>query len=157
MTAEPIFAYVDTSVFGGVYDSEFEEHSRSFFDQAHEGRFTIVTSPLVLDELQSAPLRVQELYRQFEKSVRVQEVSDPVADLLNSYMDAHIVGERWRADAFHVALATIAGCQVIVSWNFRHIVHMQKILLYNEVNRVNGYPALGIYTPSEVIEYEEEQ
>ncbi|RKZ47314.1 MAG: hypothetical protein DRR16_21720 [Candidatus Parabeggiatoa sp. nov. 3] len=54
----------------------------------------------------------------------------------------------------HVALATVAGCQLIVSWNFKHIVHFQKIPLYRAINIVKGYTEINIYSPPEVIDYE---
>lgn len=76
--------------------------------------------------------------------------------LLRAYMEARIVGERWRTDTLHVAIATTEDCRAIVSWNFRHIVHFQKIPLYNAVNLANGYGAIAIHTPQEVVRYEEE-
>ena len=57
--------------------------------------------------------------------------------------------------ALHVALATTNRCRLIVSWNFKHIVHFDKIPLYNGVNLINGYDTLSINTPSEVIDYED--
>ena len=41
------------------------------------------------------------------------------------------------------------------SWNFRHIVNFQKIPRYNAVNTLNGYKEIAIYSPLEVIEYED--
>jgi hypothetical protein len=59
-------------------------------------------------------------------------------------------------DALHVALATVSGCSTIVSWNFRHIVHFQRMAQYNLVNLSRGYPQIGIFSPAEVIEDENE-
>jgi hypothetical protein len=56
-------------------------------------------------------------------------------------------------DALHVAISTISGCDLIVSWNFKHIVHFDKIPKYNAVNVLNGYGRIGIYSPLEVIKY----
>ena len=72
-------------------------------------------------------------------------------------MDAKIVTQKSVTDAMHVALATVSKCSTIVSWNFRHIVHFDKIPLYNAVNMLNGYPAIAIYSPLEVIDYDEEK
>ncbi|MDJ0509521.1 MAG: hypothetical protein QNJ64_09750 [Crocosphaera sp.] len=57
-------------------------------------------------------------------------------------------------DALHVALASVSGCSMIVSWNFKHIVHFQKIPLYRAINAVKGYAQIDIYSPLEVINYE---
>ena len=64
--------------------------------------------------------------------------------------------ERCADDALHVAIATVVKCSLIVSWNFAHIVHFNKIPLYNAVNRKKGYPTIAIYSPREVIEYEDD-
>lgn len=54
----------------------------------------------------------------------------------------------------HVVLAIIAECKLLVSWNFVHIVHFDKVSLYNAVNMLNGYYAISIFSPQEVIPYE---
>ncbi len=60
-------------------------------------------------------------------------------------------------DALHVALATVSGCSLIVSWNFKHIVHFEKIPLYNAINAVNGFANIAIFSPLEVIKYEDQK
>jgi hypothetical protein len=60
-------------------------------------------------------------------------------------------------DAQHIAIATISRVEVLVSWNFRHIVNLQRIRGYNAVNLRDGYPLLEIRTPQEVIRYAEER
>jgi hypothetical protein len=59
-------------------------------------------------------------------------------------------------DALHVAVATASDCSLIVSWNFKHIVHFEKIPLYNAVNTLRGHAHIGIFSPLEVIQYEGE-
>ncbi len=77
------------------------------------------------------------------------------ATLRDAYLHAAVVTPKWEADALHVAVATVQRCRIIISWNFQHIVHFDKIPLYNGVNLINGYDTLSINTPSEVISYEE--
>jgi len=79
-----------------------------------------------------------------------------VFSLQQAYLRHGIVGQTALADALHVALATVSACRAIVSWNFRHIVHFQKIPLYNGVNRTEGYFEIDIHSPQEVIAYEDE-
>jgi len=148
--------YADTSVFGGVFDEEFEEASRAFFQQVRAGRFVLVTSALVLEEIQPAPANVQEFFAEFAAMAEVLALTDEVILLRRAYVDAGIVSERWLADATHVALATVAGCSLIVSWNFRHIVNFQRIPLYNAVNILQGYRQIAIHSPQEVIQDEDE-
>ena len=75
--------------------------------------------------------------------------------LREEYLKAGIVTKKYSNDALHVALATISTCRIIVSWNFKHIVHFKKIPLYNAVNILQGYNQIAIYSPLEVIEYED--
>ena len=131
--------YVDTSVFGGVYGPEFAEPSRAFFDDVRNGHFDVLVSSVVLDELRGAPHEVRRLYAELGERVQVAELSGPALHLVRRYIAAGIVGERWRPDAEHVAVATVSGCRAIVSWNFRHIVHFEEIPLYNGVNMTMGF------------------
>jgi len=82
----------------------------------------------------------------------------PTADALQlqaAYLSAGILTPKWADDALHVALATVTLCNVIISWNFRHIVHFQKVPQYNAVNVLNGYGTIAINTPAEVLVYDE--
>ena len=72
--------------------------------------------------------------------------------LRKEYIASHIVTTRSLDDALHVAIATTSACDIIVSWNFKHIVHYQKIPSYNAVNILNGFLQISIYSPMEVIE-----
>lgn len=151
----PIRIYADTSVYGGVFDDEFARPSRMFFDQVEEGRFLLVLSGLVLREIQNAPERVRDLADHMLSLADVVESSAQAEDLQQAYIAAGIVGPKYLADALHVALASVSGCQAIVSWNYRHIVHFDKIYQYNEVNLTHGLESIAIHTPLEVISHEE--
>lgn len=142
-------------MFGGAFDEEFAEASRAFFDEVRGGRFDVLVSSVVLDELRGAPEEVGRLYAELGSRVRVAELSEAALVLVRRYIAAGIVGERWRPDAQHVAMATVSGCRAIVSWNFRHIVHFEKIPLYNGVNMSQGFGPLAIHTPQEMVHYED--
>jgi predicted nucleic acid-binding protein len=149
-------AYADTSVFGGVFDEEFREASQEFFGQVRRGRFRLVTSAIVGREAAEAPTQVRQFYEGVLLAAEVADVTEEAVDLQQAYLGAGIVSPKWGADALHVALATTSGCSLIVSWNFAHIVHFDKIPLYNEVNAAEGYGAIAIHSPLEVIGYEDE-
>jgi predicted nucleic acid-binding protein len=149
--------YVDASVFGGLFDEEFAEDSRTFFQQVERGRFAILTSALVADELANAPAPVREEYDRLLPRAELVAVEAASLRLQAAYLSAGILTPRWADDALHVALATVVGADLIVSWNFRHIVHFDKAPLYNAVNVLHGYRELAIHSPSEVIAYEDEE
>jgi len=153
----PIRVYADTSVFGGMFDEEFKDSTQSFFEQVKAGTFLLVISPLLEDEIVAAPQRVRTWYDAIKPLAEIGEITEAALELRQAYLHAGIVGPKSLADALHVAVATVLGCGIIVSWNFRHIVHFQKIAMYNGVNQMNGYPAIAIHSPREVISYGNEE
>ena len=148
--------YADTSVFGGAFEPEFEGASGRFFDNVRNGRFRLVLSAIVEDEIIGAPGAVRALFAEIYNMAEVIEPDDQAFVLQKAYVKRGIVGEKWGADALHVALATLAGCSLVVSWNFKHIVHLQRIMLYNEINALMGLQPIAICSPLEVMEYGEE-
>jgi predicted nucleic acid-binding protein len=150
-----IRVYADTSVYGGVFDPGIDRPSQEFFQQVRQGRFQLVVSGPVIAELKDAPERVRSLFDDFLPVADIVEVSLQAIQLQNAYLNAGIVAPKWATDALHVALASVHHCRAIVSWNFKHIVHFDKIPLYNGVNLINGYDTLSINTPAEVITYED--
>ena len=151
-----IRVYADTSVYGGVFDEEYAEASRTFFDQVKEGRFRLVLSPIVGDELEEAPESVRGLFEELRRLGETVDVTEEAVRLQQAYLDANVVSSKWEADALHVAIATVWQCRLIVSWNFKHIVNFQKIPLYTGVNLASGFGVVGIHTPQEVIAHEDE-
>jgi len=145
-----IRVYADTSVFGGVCDAEFERATRAFFEIVRAGRFSLVTSALVEDELRPAPTAVKTYFEGMLPFLHRADVSQRAIALRTAYMNEGIVGQASVADALHVAIASVSKCPVLVSWNCRHIVHFQKIPRYNAVNRRHGLAELAIHTPLEV-------
>jgi len=149
--------YADTSVFGGAFDPEFEGPSRRFFDLVGLGRFRLVVSSAVEDEIEGSPLKVERLYRQILPAIELVETPAEAFRLQEAYIEHAVVSPKRAADALHVAAATVSGCSVIASWNLKHIVNYRRIPLYNAVNALNGYGSIAIITPLEVVGSEEEE
>jgi len=152
-----IRVYADTSVFGGVYDDEFDIASAEFFAQIRNGEYRLVISEIVRREMEHAPETVRTLFEEMLAYGEIAPVTSGALELRQAYLNAGILTPKWLDDALHVAVATVSGCDVIVSWNFKHIVHFQKIPLFNAVNALEGYNNILIYSPREVIQYEDEE
>jgi predicted nucleic acid-binding protein len=143
--------YLDTSVIGGCFDAEFAEDSRRVVEAVLSGRARLLFSEIVEAELLSAPEPVRRLFAELPDSTRERIVFTPeVEALAREYVARGVVPEAWLEDCRHVAAATVARADAIVSWNFRHIVKLDKIKGYNEVNLLNGYGVLTIVSPREV-------
>lgn len=116
-----------------------------------DGRIVAVVSNLVAEELEDAPPRVRELFTSLpSKSIRRVRVTEQVLELRNAYLSAGVLGSKSRADATHVAMATIDRVDAIVSWNFKHIVRVEKIRAFNQINLATGYGLITILSPEDV-------
>jgi len=154
---KPIRVYIDTSVFGGCFDPEFQKASKLFFERIKLGHFIPCVSSIVAQEIERAPAEVRNAFKEIEGNAEMLEIDTMAFDLRDAYLNAGIVTEQWAPDASHVAMATVARCAMIVSWNFKHIVNFRRIPLYNAVNRIMGHGEIGIFSPQEVVEDEEEK
>ena len=148
--------YIDTSVIGGCLDKEFQNASMELIDKFKRGEMIVVISELTTLELKDAPQEVQNILKEIpERNIEYVELTEEAVNLAGKYITEGIIGGGKLVDAEHIAIATINRVDVLVSWNFRHIVNLQKIRGYNSVNLKYGYPLLEIRSPLEVITYEE--
>jgi predicted nucleic acid-binding protein len=147
--------YLDTSVIGGYYDTEFEEDTRILFEKIKLGQFHVVLSDITEGELQEAPEMIRNLFIELSaESATKIELTEEAVQLADTYLAEKVVGKTSRVDCFHIALATIQRVDILVSWNFKHIVNVQRIRGYNSVNMKLGYPTIDIRSPKEIIYYE---
>ncbi|MDI6766172.1 MAG: hypothetical protein QME52_05050 [Bacteroidota bacterium] len=143
--------YFDSSVIGGYYDPKYEDDSRRVIEYARNKRITVLISEVVVQEILNAPTRVQDvLFSIPSDTLERIELTPEILSLRDAYLSANIVSPRWSDDATHVAAATVARADAIVSWNFRHIVRLDKMRAYNQINLANGYGILTIISPKEV-------
>ncbi|MCX6351029.1 MAG: PIN domain-containing protein [Bacteroidetes bacterium] len=148
--------YFDTSVFGGVFDEEFEEASYQLFERVKLGKIVCIYSDLTEKELLNAPENVKIHFKSLKKeNLEFLVVNDEALALAKKYIDEKVVGKTSFDDCVHIAMATIYKADILVSWNFKHIVNVYKIRGYNGINLKNGYIQLEIRTPKEILEYEE--
>lgn len=145
--------YVDTSVLGGCFDAEFAVWSNGLIEDFRRGVFRPVLSDLTAIEVATAPERVRDVHREVIALGELVSATEEVVGLVGAYEAHGILGPRYRNDMLHIALATVASVDVVVSWNFRHIVRLDKIQLFNGVNIERGYRTLAIYSPREVTTY----
>ena len=150
--------YVDTSVIGGCFDPEFKLWSEALVEDFREGRYTAVMSDVTATEVAPAPEFVKSLHQELlGLPVELVRVDEGAVSLVQCYIERSVLGQRFLNDMLHIALATIAEVDVLVSWNFRHIVRLDKIRLFNAVNLEQGYKPLTIYSPREVISHGKEE
>ena len=148
--------YFDTSVFGGVYDIEFEEETLQLFERVKLGKIVCVYSDLTETELIKAPENVKKYFNELpkENTERVI-VNGEIIELATKYLEEKVVGKTSFDDCLHIATATLNKVDMLVSWNFKHIVNIYRIRGYNSINIKINYSSLEIRSPKEILEYED--
>ena len=147
--------YTDTSVIGGCLDREFQAGSEALFERFRSGSAIMMISGLTLLELENAPPSVQDVLDRIPSgNTHHVELTAEARQLADDYLSQGVVPPKSRTDARHIAIATIHLADVLVSWNFKHIVNLERIRSYNAVNLKKGYPMMEIRTPLEVLRYE---
>ena len=145
--------YIENSVIGGYFDEEFKEYTRKLFEKFKNGQYKLVISSHVVAELENgAPDHVKKLLETIDCDDFI--VNDEMTKLADKYMEQNIVSKNYYGDALHIAIATVIGVDVLVSWNFKHIVNLNKIKMFNSVNLKEGFNILEIRSPREMIENE---
>ncbi len=148
--------YIDTSVVGGCLDAEFELWSIWLMNEFRRGIKIAVVSDITLNELSLAPTEVRELLDSIPDENQEFVILDEQAkELASRYIHEKAVTKTYEEDAQHIAIATTNRVDVLVSWNFKHIVNFNRIKAYNSVNLRLGYPLLEIRSPREVIDENE--
>jgi hypothetical protein len=152
-----LHVYVDASVVGGCEDAEFSAGSLALWRRFVSGGFVLVLSQHTLRELQGAPDAVRGHLLDVPQANQIMLGDGPEVDeLADAYLARGVVGPGSRSDALHVALASVGRSDVLVSWNFKHIVNLGRIRLFNAVNLEQGYGLVEIRTPKEIL-YEQEE
>ena len=143
--------YLDTSVIGGYHDTEWMADTRELWAQAKAGQWRLVTSIVAEAELQNAPANVREVFADTFDATSILDTSSEIEQLANAYLAAAVVPPKFADDALHVAMATVHGVRLVVSWNFKHLVNVRREDGFNAVNILHGWPPVRIVSPKEII------
>lgn len=144
--------YFDTSVFGGIYDIEFQQETELLFEMIKNGEIICVYSDLCEYELENAPEKVKNNFLSLDKrQTEFVEITEEINQLAEEYINEKVVGETSIDDCRHIACATINKVDYLISWNFKHIVNVFRIRGYNAINIKNGHIQLDIRSPKDII------
>jgi hypothetical protein len=129
---------IDKSLFGGNFDEEFSTNTIPFFDRVRNEEITIIFSDILEAKLLGAPDFVRQLLDSFSNEfIERVRLSKDASELADKYIEAKVVGKTSKADCQHIAIATFCHGDVLVSWNFKHIVNFDRIRGYNGINFQN--------------------
>ncbi|MFA5330720.1 MAG: hypothetical protein WC384_23205 [Prolixibacteraceae bacterium] len=150
--------YTDTSVIGGCFDDEFKEWSNALFQEFVNGSKQIMLSDLTLQELELARQEVRDKVNEIPVQHRfVIVITDEAIQLAETYISEGALTNKSYNDALHIALATLNNSDVLASWNFKHIVNLDRIRLYNSINLRLGYRLIEVRTPREILKLKDDE
>lgn len=144
--------YLDTSVFSAYFDHRDPIRQRvtqDFWPKLNV--YEKYISELVLDELSGITSETQkDSVLKLTSIFQILKRSSEVDALAKNYVDRGLFPARYFADALHLALASVHGINVLVSWNFEHLVKRKTRILGNTVNMELKYPQVEIVAPPEL-------
>lgn len=149
-SAAKLRVYLDATVIRGSQDARRAGPLRGLIRQAVRGEVVLVVSDLTVDELRDAPADAHEVMDAsiLPRAERVPLTTE-VLDLADQYVESGVVTRPRHADARHIAAATVAGADVLASWN-RRIVNWERVRRHREVNRMMGYGPIDACDPRAV-------
>lgn len=151
--------YLDTSIFNFVIAQDApqeREITLKLFEEIRKGEYEVFISSVVVAEINRAPIETASRLRKLIQEINPEElfIDDTVHALAKKYLEQGIIPLKYEDDALHIAVASVNDLDVIVSWNFKHIVKMKTKREVTGINALMGYKEIEIYSPLEVVKNE---
>lgn len=150
------WTFIDTSVFAGCSDPEFARYSKALFDEFREGQYVPMVSDITLAELEHAPAESRQKLFEIEDIVEIAAFDKECDELAKAYSKAGDIPSRFAMDMQQIATAAVRRADLVISWDFLNVVHIEKVRLYNGVNLRRGYAMMEFRTPREVTHVHED-
>jgi len=153
--------YLETTIFNFYFADDAPDKKADtleLFQEIKNGKYAPYTSAYVLREINKAPEPKKSQMLDLLKIYNINslDAGDEVERLADVYIKESIIPLKYSTDALHIASATVSDLDFIVSYNFKHIVKRQTIMMTEVVNLRENYKRIGIFSPAEVIEYDDD-
>jgi len=148
--------YLDTSVIShlDVPDRpDWQEDTRKLWKSIESGEYAAYLSPVTIGEVMDCPEPKRSALLEYLSLIQYTELqkTDEVLELATRYLDAGILRQKSYDDCQHIAYACVYNCDMVISWNFKHLVNVKTISGVKSVNALAGYREMPIYTPTILI------
>jgi predicted nucleic acid-binding protein len=148
--------YLETSFISAAIDDrnpEKKKYTLRLIDEImHDGYEAFISRITIVEINKSDPVTLHKLIEVVRKiSPQELTIDVEVQSLAEKYIKAGVVPAKYDADAVHIAVASVYDLDVIVSWNFEHIVKFKTKRDVMGINVLNGYREIDIYSPLEVV------
>lgn len=148
--------YLDTSVIGYLDqhdDPDLMDETHKLWNQIKDGLYDVVLSDVAIAEIDACHEEKRDILFDYlsEIDYSIIEVDEKTLDIAERFINLGVLRRKSIDDCQHIAAAITSGCDVIVSWNFKHIVNHKTIMGVKAVTALEGYNDVMIYTPSILI------
>jgi len=146
--------YLDTSIISCYFEEDVlwqRDPTRELWRLMNLGIFHFTTSTVTAQEIAVAPGYVRTLFNATFPTEAILPVPEEAKQLAAAYIRQGILTNNSINDALHVAACTVAGVEYLVSWNFKHLVNVERKRGFNAINLLHGYRNVSIVSPSELI------
>ena len=149
--------YLDTSTISHLFADDTPDKktdTNRLWDDVANGKYEVFLSPVTTDEIEHCNEPKRSLMFETLEQIQFQLLSrtDEVVRLANEYVTGGVLSEKSFADCLHIAFAVVYNCDIIVSWNFKHLVNYKTINKVKVVNAVNHYREISIMPPTMLLE-----
>jgi len=85
------------------------------------------------------------------KSLKILKISSEIKMLAEAYLEANIIPREYINDALQIATASVNKLDLLLSWNFRHMVNKRVETKVNAINVLYNFPKIDIAAPGELL------
>jgi predicted nucleic acid-binding protein len=151
--------YLETTLFNHYFDDDrglAHTSTITLFKEIAAGKYEAFTSGAVIEELEKAePKKYEKMISLIDKyNINVLAVSEEAEILADIYVAEKIIPQKYRTDGVHISVAAVNDLDMIISMNFQHIVKRKTKIGTGSINAINGYHAVEIFNPMEVVDSE---
>lgn len=154
--------YLDTSIISHLDQQDAPEkmqETQRLWQLLRQGKYNVYISDIVIAEINQCQQIKRDILIDYLNQIDyfVFSTSESTVNLAEKFIDFGILKQKSFDDCRHIAAAILAGCDIITSWNFKHIVNVKTVRGVRTITTLEGYKDLLIYPPSILIQEEEDE
>jgi predicted nucleic acid-binding protein len=149
--------YLDTSVISYLYQLDAPEKMKDtweLWELFKKEVYDVYISDIVLREIDGCDNEKLDILLDYLSQINytIIETSEDTVKLAEKFINFGILKQKSFDDCQHIAAAILSGCDIITSWNFKHIVNVRTVKGVKVITTLEGYKDLLIYPPSVLLE-----
>lgn len=151
--------YLDTSVVSYLEQEDAPEKmliTRRLWQRFIDGEYDIFLSNLTLEEVRACGEPKRSKFSAELDLIKFStiEMSKEILAIADQIISSGILTQKSRSDCRHIGAAVMAGCDCILSWNFKHLVNVNTIRGVRAITNLCGLKPIEIISPMVLLESE---